>query len=349
MAEQNKTGLSPKTDARKTEISKGILIFNRMGIWVITISLLIVGMIIAAANGGQFFSKSNIQSILEAVALYGMVAAGLFYVTYSGNWTDMSIPLTMAMAGMLTVQSINLGFPVALLIGIATGLVIGVINGFMIGQLRANPIIWSWGFNLLLSGIIRVGWGGKQLYADTVAKPTDFAQRSAQMFYSISRTYIGGIISLMAIVMLCMFLLSYVIHARTSFGQKLKMVGSNYEAARFSGINCQKITMMAYMISSTFAAVGGIFYTALRKTASYENGTGYDFTCLTCVLLGGTLLSGGKGSVLGTFGGVLAYGILNNILSWIGLGTYTKYAVQGVVFLLIVFINTYTERKLGRS
>ena len=95
------------------------------------------------------------------------------------------------------------------------------------------------------------------------------AQRSAQMFYSISRTYIGGIISLMAIVMLCMFLLSYVIHARTSFGQKLKMVGSNYEAARFSGINCQKITMMAYMISSTFAAVGGIFYTALRKTASY--------------------------------------------------------------------------------
>ena len=83
MAEQNKTGLSPKTDTRKTEISKGILIFNRMGIWVITISLLIVGMIIAAANGGQFFSKSNIQSILEAVALYGMVAAGLFYVTYS--------------------------------------------------------------------------------------------------------------------------------------------------------------------------------------------------------------------------------------------------------------------------
>ncbi|MCI8995336.1 MAG: ABC transporter permease [Lachnospiraceae bacterium] len=350
MSEQVNNNPNPaKVDTRKTEINKGIILFNKLGIWVIVIALVVLGMIIAMANKGSFFGASNVQSILEAVALQGMVCSGLIYVVYAGNMNDMSIPLTMAMAGMMTVQSINLGFPIALAIGLLSGVCIGLINGFMIGKLKANPIIWTWGFNLLLSGIIRVVWGGKQLYADSVAADTEYAQNAANTFYSISRTYIGGVISLMAIVMLVLFVISWFIHSKTSFGQKLKMVGTSYEAARFSGINCTRIMTLSYVLCSTAAAVGGIFYAALRKTASYENGTGYDFSCLTCVLLGGTLLGGGQGSVVGTLGGVLAYGILNNILSWVGLGTYTKYAVQGVVFLAIVWINTYSERKLGKG
>jgi len=257
--------------------------------------------------------------------------------------------MTMALGGMMTVQCINFGFPVALLVGIATGTVIGLINGFMIGKLRANPIIWTWGFNLLLSGIARVTWGGKQLYADSIAKDTDFAQKSASAFYSIARTYIGSFISLMAIVMIVMFAISWFIHSRTAFGQKLKIIGTSYDVARFSGIDCTKTLVLAYTICSVCASIGGIFFAALRKTASYENGTGYDFSCLTAVLLGGVLLSGGKGSVVGAFGGVLAYGILNNILSWVGLDTYSKYLVQGIVFLFIVWLNTYSNRKLGKA
>ena len=153
----------------------------------------------------------------------------------------------------------------------------------------------------------------------------------------------------MALVMIIMFVISWFIHAKTSFGQKLKMVGTNYEAAKLSGNNCSRVINLSYVICSTCSAIAGIFNAAFRQVASYENGTGYDFSCLTCVLLGGTLLGGGKGSVIRTFGGVLAYGILNNILSWTGLGTYEKYTVQGIVFLIIVWINTYSERKLGRG
>lgn len=335
-----------KVDTRKTEINRFSLLFNKMGIYIVVILLVLLGAIVSK---GEFFTASNIQSILEAVALIGMVSAGLVFIVYSGNMNDMSIPMAMAMSGMMTVQSINLGFPVALLVGIATGAVIGLINGFMIGTLRANPIIWTWGFNLLLSGIARVAWGGKQLYADSIAKDTEFAQRSAETFYSISRTYIGSFISLMAIVMIVMFIISWIIHSKTTFGQKLKIIGTNYDVAKFSGINCSKMLIIAYTICSICAAVGGIFFAALRKTASYENGTGYDFSCLTAVLLGGVLLDGGKGSVIGAFGGVLAYGILNNILSWIGLGTYEKYLVQGIVFLFIVWLKTYSNRKLGKT
>ncbi|MDO5324530.1 MAG: ABC transporter permease [Clostridia bacterium] len=335
-----------KVDKRKVEINKFSLIFNKLGIYVVVLLLIVAGVIL---SGGQFFSASNIQSILEASALIGMVSAGLMFVVYSGNMNDMSIPMTMAMAGMLTVQFINLGFIPALLIGIASGALIGFINGLMIGKFRAHPIIWSWGFNLLLSGIVRVVWQGKQLYADTVAKPTEFAQRAANTFYAISRTYLTSFISLMAVVMIVMFVIAWFIHSKTSFGQKLKIIGTNYDVAKFSGINCTKVLITAYMICGVCAATGGIFFSALRKTSSYENGMGYDFSCLTTVLLGGVQLCGGKGSVIGAFGGVLAYSILNNILSWIGLDTYSKYLVQGIVFLFIVWLNTYSNRKLGKA
>ena len=335
-----------KVDKRKVEINKFSLIFNKLGIYVVVLLLIVAGVIL---SGGQFFSASNIQSILEASALIGMVSAGLMFVVYSGNMNDMSIPMTMAMAGMLTVQFINLGFIPALLIGIASGALIGFINGLMIGKFRAHPIIWSWGFNLLLSGIVRVVWQGKQLYADTVAKPTEFAQRAANTFYAISRTYLTSFISLMAVVMIVMFAIAWFIHSKTTFGQKLKIIGTNYDVAKFSGINCTKVLITAYMICGICAATGGIFFSALRKTSSYENGTGYDFSCLTTVLLGGVQLCGGKGSVIGAFGGVLAYGILNNTLSWIGLDTYSKYLVQGIVFLFIVWLNTYSNRKLGKA
>ena len=335
-----------KQDSRSTQISAFSLIFNKLGIYVIVALLIVIG---AFVSGGKFFTPDNVRSILEAVSLYGMVSAGLIYVVYSGNMNDMSIPLTMAMAGMLTVQTINLGFWPALLIGICSGAVIGLVNGIMIGKFRANPIIWTWGFNLFLSGVIRVAWQGKQAYADTVAAPTEFAQGAANKFYSISRTYIGSMISLMSIVMICMFIASWFIHSRTGFGQKLKIIGTNYDVAKFSGINCAKMIIIAYVICGICAATSGIFYSALRKVSSYENGTGYDFACLTTVLLGGVQLSGGKGTVIGAFGGVLAYGILNNILSFIGLDTYSKYLVQGIVFLFIVWLNTYSNRKLGKA
>ena len=315
MSEVNKNGntAAPKVDTRKTEINKASLIFNQLGIWIIVAGLIILGMIISK---GQFFGKSNIQSILEAVALTGMVCAGLFYVTYSGNMTDMSVPITMAFGGVMAVQCINFGFVGSIIAGLLAGALIGLINGFMIGKMRANAIIWTLAVNLLISGVIRVVWQGKMLYA---------------------------------IVMLVMFVISWVIHTKTAFGQKLKIIGTNYEVAKFSGINCTKQIIIAYVINGLCSATAGIFYAALRKCASYENGTGYDFDALTAILLGGVSLNGGKGSIVGTFGGVLAYGILNNILSWIGLGTYTKYLVQGIVFLFIVWLNTHSNRKLGKA
>ena len=87
----------------------------------------------------------------------------------------------------------------------------------------------------------------------------------------------------------------------------------------------------------------------MRKIGSYDNGVGYDFSCLTAVLLGGMTLLGGKGSMVGVFGGVLAVGMLNNVMTLIGISTFNQYLVTGIVFLLIVWLNTKSARKLGRA
>lgn len=347
MTNSNENTKQIKTDVRKTEISKLNLFFNKAGIWIIIALLIIVGV---AIKPSAYLSMDNIRSILQAVSLTGMCCAGLAYIVYSANMNDMSLPMTIAISGMMSVQLIHYGIVVCILGGLITGTLVGVVNGVLIGKFRANPIIWTLAFNMVLSGVARVAWNGSQIYPDVIAGENPAALKTAETFNSLARHYyLGNAVSLMMIVMIVMFVISAFIMTRTSFGNKLKIVGSNYETARLSGLNCAKITTIAYIICSFCASVCGVFYASMRKIGSYDNGTGYDFSCLTAVLLGGMTLAGGKGNIAGVFGGVLAVGMLNNIMTLIGISTFNQYLVQGIVFLLIVWLNTSSARKLGRA
>ncbi|MDL2236313.1 ABC transporter permease [Christensenellaceae bacterium OttesenSCG-928-K19] len=345
--EQQATAPGIKQDSRRTDISKTSLFINRAGAYFIVAILLVIGLIIAQ---GRFVSIDNIRSILNAVSLTGMACAGLAFVVYSANFNDMSLPMTMALSGMMAVQLIPFGIVVSVVGGIAAGTLVGVVNGILIGKFRANPIIWTLAFNMVLSGIVRVAWGGSQIYPDTVAGDSEFAQQAAVQFNSFARTYFfDGALPLMVVVMIVLFVFAYFMMTRTRFGNKLKMVGSNYEAARLSGVNCAKTVILAYVLCSLCAAIAGIFYTSMTKIGAYSNGEGYDFDCLTAVLLGGMTLAGGKGNIVGVFGGVLVVGMLKNIMTLIGISTFSQYLVTGVVFLIVVWINTSSERKLGRA
>lgn len=336
-----------KQDQRRTKVSLVSVIFNKLGIYVVVLLLLIVGLIIRQK---EFVSIGNIRSIMSAVSLTGMCCAGLAFVVYSANFNDMSLPMTIALSGMVAVQLIPCGIVVSLLGGVLAGTLVGVVNGIMVGKFRANPIIWSLAFNLVLSGIVRVAWGGKQVYPDVMAGDSVIGQRAAEIFNSLARTYFfNDTVPLMVIVMIALFIIAQFILTRTKFGNQLKIVGSNYEVARLSGINCVKMVVLAYICCAFCASICGIFYTSLTKTGAYSNGEGYDFSCLTSVLLGGMTQAGGKGNMIGVFGGVLTVGMLMNIMTLIGISTFEQWLVQGIVFLFIVWLNTYSARKLGRA
>ncbi len=347
MKEVKKSGSEFKQDSRRTSMSMGSVIINKMGIYVVVLLLLIVGLIIRQK---EFVSVGNLRSILSAVSLTGMCCAGLAFVVYSANFNDMSLPMIIALSGMMAVQLIPYGIVVSLLGGVVVGTLVGVVNGIMVGKFRANPIIWTLAFNLVLSGIVRVAWGGRQVYPDVMAGDSALGQHAAEVFNSLARTYyIHDSIPLMVVVMVVLFIIAQIILTRTKFGNQLKIVGSNYEVARLSGINCVKMVVMAYICCAFCASICGIFYTSLTKTGAYSNGEGYDFSCLTSVLLGGMTQAGGKGDMIGVFGGVLAVGMLMNIMTLLGVPTFDQWLVQGLVFLFIVWLNTYSARKLGRA
>ncbi len=347
MTDKNAGAAVAPKDTRRTDISKGSIFINRVGVYIIVAALLVLGLIIEQT---KYISIDNIRSILQAVSLMGMASAGLAFVVYSANFNDMSLPMTMALSGMMAVQLIPYGIVASLVGGIGAGTLVGVANGLLIGKFRANPIIWTLAFNMVLSGIVRVAWGGSQIYPDVVAGDNLAAQATAEQFNSLARTYFfGGSLPLMVVVMVVLFIFAWFMMTRTKFGNKLKMVGSNYEAARLSGINCARTILVAYIICSFCAAIAGIFYTAQTKIGAYSNGEGYDFSCLTAVLLGGMTLAGGKGNIVGVFGGVLVVGMLKNIMTLLGVPTFNQYLVQGIVFLIVVWVNTNSERKLGRA
>lgn len=329
-------------DSRKQQMNKFNVIIEKIGIYAVVLVMLLIGMLVAP---GKFLSIKNFMSIIQAVSLLGIVATGLSFIVYSSNYNDMSVPMNIAFSGMIAVSMLKYGFLASMLGGMATGVVMGAVNGLMIGRFRSHPILWTMAINFVWSGIVRWMYSGNQIYPDVIAGSNKAA---AEAFYAISRSNIVGI-PVSVIVMLVLLTIGQFILKGTKFGNQLKVIGSNYEVARVSGINVQKNVFIAYIITGLCAAICGIFLASVAKTGAYYNGEGYDFQGVTAVLLGGMTLSGGKGNLIGVFGGVLTVGMLNNIMTLVGVSTFQQMLAQGLVFLFIVWLNTNSARKLGRS
>lgn len=329
-------------NSRKLKQNAFMVFINRVGVYAIIVVLLILGNIIAP---GKYFTADNIRSTIQAVALLGMVAVGMSFVTFSANYADMSAPMTIAFSGMITVTTLWMGFWPAVICGIIAGTFLGLINGFMIGKFRAHPIIWTMAFNFVVSGIVRWLWSGTQIYPDMIAANNPGA---VETFNAISRSSFAGV-PWMVIVMILMFIAGHFLLTGTTFGSQLKVAGSNYEVARLSGINVVRSIVLVYVINAVCCAIAGIFLASVSKTGAYYTGDGYDFRAVTSVLLGGMTLAGGRGSMAGVFGGVITIGMLSNIMNLIGIPTFNQWLVQGIMFLFIVWLNTNSSRKLGRE
>lgn len=329
------------SDERRRSLNRLTVIVNRLGVYVIVLLLALLGIVLAP---GKFLTGRNLMAVVQAVSLLGITSVGMSFVVFSANFSDMSVPMTIAFSGMISVTCIGMGFWPSLLLGTLAGTVLGIVNGLVIGKLRAHPVIWSMAFNFVISGIVRWLYGGNQIYPDVIAGDTP----AVEAFFALSRSDFLGI-PVMVFVMAVMFLIGQYVLTRTAFGNQLKVVGSNYEAARLSGINIVKVILAVFLISSFCASITGLFLASISKTGAYYNGEGYDFRAMTAVLLGGMTLAGGKGDLIGTFGGVLTMGLLSNIMNLVGVSTFEQYLVLGVMFLVIVWINTTSDRKLGRS
>ncbi|MCE5255550.1 MAG: ABC transporter permease [Spirochaetaceae bacterium] len=337
---------SNEQDLRSTQVSRFGKLVNAVGIYGIALLFIVLGIVLEVTGVIHgFMTIQNMMNIVDAVAILGMVAVGMAFVTYSGSFSDMSVPTTMALTGIIAIQMLQYGFWVAITSALGVGLIIGLINGLAIGKLRVNSMIWTLAMNYVTMGIIRLVWVNKQIYPDM----TGASEQSIKMFDDIFRYKVFNAISLPVVVLALMVIAGQFIMSRTVFGAHLKLTGSSRRTAKFSGINVERIVTVAFVISAVAATIGGLTITSLGRVGAWYNGSGYDFKAVTAVVIGGMALSGGRGSIVGVLGGALVMGLMSNIMTLLGIGTFSQDMIRGAIFIIVVGINAKSLRSLGRD
>ena len=333
-------------DSRELNQSMINRVFVTIGVYLIAIVLIILGVVLQLTGAiNNFLTGQNMLNIIDAVSMLGIVAVGMAFVTYSGHYADLSVPTTMALTGIVAVEMLKYGFLVAVISAFLVGFVVGIINAIAIGKFRANPIIWTLAVNYMTMGVIRLVWVNKQIYPDMTASTV----RASEMFDAIFRLRFFDKIALPMIMMIVLVIILQFVLRKTKFGVQLKMTGAARTPARFSGINVELMIGIAFIICALTATVGGLTVTSLNRVGAWYNGEGYDFKAVTAVVIGGVTLAGGRGSIIGVLGGVLVIGILNNILTLLGVGTFSQDMIRGAIFIVVVFINARSLRKMGRD
>lgn len=306
---------------------------GKFGIYIIAAVLFPIG----AAVSPNFFSISNILNILDAVSYLGILAAGMAMVTYCGQSVDLSTPSSVAIGGFAAVLTLRWGLIPMLICVLLSGAFIGAINGFVVGKLRINTVVWTLAMSFVFSGLIRVIFGSSTIY------PT---AGNTEMFDQISRWRLGGYVPLSILLMLAIFIVLQFVVGHTRLGTKMKLVGHSESVAQYTGVDVEGIIRMSFIMSGVLAAVTGLFIASLSRSACYNFGEGYEFDAITAIVLSGMLLDGGKGSMIGVFGGVLTIGLLNNIMTLLGVNTFLQDVVMGAMFIAVIWVTSFSTRRL---
>lgn len=344
----------PPMDSRSLRSGRFSSFISVAGVYLVAVLFIMLAVVLQATGViRNFLSVQNFINILDTVSMLGIVAVGMAFVTYSGHYADLSAPTTMALTGIVAVEMLRYGFWPAMVIALAAGLVIGAINAVVVGKFKANPIIWTLAMNYVSMGVIRLVWVNKQIYPDTKALTAEASQMFDAIYRHVVVSAIGGdplfSLRLPLLMMIVLVVVGQLVLTRTSFGAELKMTGSARKAARFSGINTERAIGIAFILAAFTAALGGLTVTSLSRVGAWYNGAGYDFRAVTAIVIGGMTLSGGRGSIVGVLGGVLIIGLVNNIMTLLGIPTLSQDMIRGLIFIIVVGINAKSLRSLGRD
>jgi ribose transport system permease protein len=300
---------------------------------------LVVLILFFSIFGNNFFTWSNISGILLATAVIGILALGTTFVIITGG-IDLSIGTGMTLAAVMTgVFVVNLGLPVWLgvLGGIGTGVLMGLVNGLNITFLRLPPFIATLAMMMIAQGLALVISGVRPIYFSGLAP--DFKQIALG-------TIIPGLPNAVLITA-GLAVVAFFILKKTVLGRYTFAIGSNEEATRLSGVSTRRWKILIYMLAGAFTGVAGVIIASRLDSAQPQLGVGYELQAIAAVIIGGTSLLGGRGSILGTVIGALIMSVLINGLRIMSIQTEWQNVVVGVVILIAVFFDSL--RNLRRT
>ena len=295
---------------------------SRYAIFVaLAVECLVVGL-----TADAFFTQANLSNVLRQNAFIAILAAGMTFVILTGG-IDLSVGSVVGLSGVICADLLakHVAVVPAVAAGVAVGVLVGVVNGLAVTRLRVPAFVVTLAMMLIVRGA-----AFKYTDARTITGlPDSFAALS------------GGPAA--AAVMVAVFLVAWLVLIRTPLGRHVHAVGGNLQAAWLSGVRVTRIQLTVYAIAGLAAGIAGVLV-ASRLSAGYPRaGEYYELDAIAAVVVGGTSLFGGRGSIWGTLAGAFFIGILNNALNLFHVSTYDQMIVKGIVLLGATSLDRWRE------
>lgn len=350
MGKNNDTGFktlqripSPPADAGMREGREPMRIkFPRE--YIVTSAALVILIISLSILSPAFLTLSNFLNVARVVSINGIMAAGMTLVILTGG-IDLSVGSTFALGAAIATAlvpgsdypfafALRLPVPLALGIGLLAGGVIGFTNGFIVAKSQIEPFIVTLATMVFVRGLTYLFTGGFPISCRPMPVGLEW----------VGQGYVWGLptptVFFAVVVVVCIW-----ITRRTTFGRSIYALGGNEEATRLSGIDVARVKMLAYALLGCLAAFSGIVLSSRVGAASPTAGVGYELDVIAGVVIGGTSLTGGRGSVVGTVLGVFILGVITNGLDLLGVSTYYQYVAKGLMLIGAVGLDGYLRKR----
>jgi ribose transport system permease protein len=291
-----------------------------------------------------FFSADNFWTVMRQISVNTCLSVGMTLVILTGG-IDLSVGSILALSGAIMASLLKSGtelaafdlyigyhVPAAITIGILVGASLGLFNGVAITQFRVPPFVATLAMLTIARGLTKLYTGGGAI---TGLGEAFVSIGSGRLLGMPNQVWIAAGIVIAAAVLL----------RKTRLGRYIYAVGGNEVAAKLSGVNVKKVKLLVYTIAGGLSAVGGLIVTSRLNSATPIAGEGFELDSIAAVVIGGTSLSGGKGSVLGTVLGALIIGVLNSGLVIMGVDPFWQTVIKGFVILLAVVVDRLNAKE----
>ncbi len=319
-----------------TSLIKRVAGIKEAGITLALLALFVLFSILSP----YFFNLENLINVLRQVSLLGIIAMGMSLVIVCGE-IDLSVGSVYGASAIVAGVMLVNGTPVwlAVILGLAVALVFGIINGLLVTYARIPAMIATLGMMNMARGLALIFSGGRvvNLSPRTVSDP------SLPAFLFMGQGKIFDI-PVMSIVFILVAILVYLLFSRTILGFRMRAVGGSKNAARASGIDERVIKIVAFSIVGLLSGLAGLLNISFLGNVQGTTGQGMEMNAIAAVIIGGTSLSGGVGTIIGTVIGVLIMGVLNNGIILLGVSPFWQMTIIGAVIIVAVALDIWTRK-----
>jgi len=322
---------------RRRPVQIGLLL-QRQGALIALVVLVVFGTL---RYGENFATGFNLSSFTGDTAKYGLVALGMTFVIMTGG-IDLSVGSVVALGGVVAIKVSEHGLLPGLLAGTAAGAAVGAVNGLLITRLRLQPFIVTLATLLAVRGLALTLAGTRA----AVAAPGDFQKLGNWSLLGLP---------VAAWAMLLAFLVGAAVLNYTPWGRRVLAIGGNVDAARLMGLPVARTTFSVYVLSGALAGCAGVFLGSQNGSVDTAAGQGWELSAIAAVVVGGTLLTGGVGSVLSSLVGVLLLQLIFNLIvfengkGFINISSFWESVIRGAFLLVVVLLQVRLVRRRGAS